>query len=311
MRYSLIIPHYDDPERLERLLRSVPVDRPDLEVLLVDDCSPDQSALDSLKARWSMIRWLSTTRNSGAAAARNVGLACAQGERLVFADSDDEFLFGAFDLFDQYVGDDDELVYFLAEAVQEVDGSPSKRSEEMNRICRNYFDMPSEATIQSLMLEHVVPWAKVYSRRLVERVGTRFEEARVADDVAFNVLTAVQAKHVCAVPLPVYRVFSRAGSLTKDTTPDAFLERVNVYARLATAVKPFGLNIPVSGTGWMLASLSYGPLTAYRVCRVCLGSDLQIDFSRIIQISRWNRFLRKRLIERTERRRCRYSGVKK
>ncbi|MAY25772.1 MAG: hypothetical protein CMK02_05680 [Polycyclovorans sp.] len=40
MRLSIIIPHFNDWTRLERLLRSVAVARDDVEVIVVDDCSP-------------------------------------------------------------------------------------------------------------------------------------------------------------------------------------------------------------------------------------------------------------------------------
>lgn len=38
--FSVIIPHYGIPELLRRCLASIP-DRADLEVIVVDDCSPD------------------------------------------------------------------------------------------------------------------------------------------------------------------------------------------------------------------------------------------------------------------------------
>lgn len=213
MRYSLVVPHYNDVLRLERLLKSVPLGRRDIEVLVVDDCSPGRVDLSSLAERWPMVRWLTTQRNAGAGAARNVGLGHARAECLVFADSDDEFLPGAFDVFDRHVGPDDELVYFLAEAVQEVDGAPSNRADRMNGLCRAYLASPSVSSLERLKLGHVNPVAKVYMRQFIERRQIRFEEIRINDDVAFNVLAAIQAERVRVVPVPVYRVFRRMGSL--------------------------------------------------------------------------------------------------
>ena len=300
MRYSLIIPHFNDPKRLERLLRSVPVQRADLEVLVVDDCSPDQPALEAVKARWPMVRWLSTAQNAGAGAARNVGLGQARGERLVFADSDDEFLPGAFDVFDDHVGNDDELVYFLAEAVQEVDGSPSNRAVRTNDLCHAYVNSPSEASLERLKLGHVVPVAKVYSRRFIVEKNILFEEVRIGDDVAFNVLAALQARRVKVVAKPVYRIYRRPESLMTNPSPEAFLECVAVKARLASAVKEFGIKEAPSATGWMLASFAYGPRTVFRTWRLCLGSDLRIDVLRLFQFARWKTFLSNRLRERAE-----------
>jgi GT2 family glycosyltransferase len=66
VNYSLIVPHYDDTDRLERLLRSVPLERDDIEVIVVDDCTPDQQGLDLVRQRWPRVRWLSTPENAGA-----------------------------------------------------------------------------------------------------------------------------------------------------------------------------------------------------------------------------------------------------
>lgn len=96
----------------------MPLERDDLEVIVVDDCSPDQSALDTIRERWPRVRWLSTPENSAAGVARNVGIEAAQGRWLLFADSDDKFLPNAFDTFDRVLLDEDELVYFLAESLQ-------------------------------------------------------------------------------------------------------------------------------------------------------------------------------------------------
>ncbi len=150
--YSLIIPHFNDPVRLERLLCSIPVERADVEVIVVDDCSPDEGTLDAVRARWPRVQWLSTPENAGAGVGRNVGLDAARGRWLVFADSDDEFLPDAFETFDRVLRPDDELVYFLAEAVQEVDGTPSSRAIRANELCRGYFDEPSKANLDRLEL---------------------------------------------------------------------------------------------------------------------------------------------------------------
>lgn len=232
IRYSVIIPHFDQATRLERLLRTLPVSRGDIEVIVVDDCSPDPLALQSLQRRWPIVRWLSTDQNSGAGAARNVGLYCAIGEYLVFADSDDEFLPGAFEVFDVNVGPEDELVYFFADAVQEVDGSASNRADRANELCRRYLERQSDATFERLALGHVVPWGKVYSRRFIERCDIAFDEIRVSNDVAFNVLAAVQARRVRVVPLPVYRVFRREGGLTTQEDTGSLTIRVRALARL-------------------------------------------------------------------------------
>jgi glycosyltransferase involved in cell wall biosynthesis len=268
----------------------------------VDDCSPDQAALNVVKGRWPMVSWLSTPQNLGAGAARNVGLRQAQGERLVFADSDDEFLPEAFEFFDEHVDDDDQLVYFLAEAVQEADGSPSNRADDYNDLCKSYLENPSPLTLERLKHRHLVPWAKVYSRQFIMSREITFEESRVSNDIAFNVLAAVQAQKVGVAPVAVYRAHRRLESLTANPSPDVFLERVAVKARLATALKELGIKEGRSATGHMLDSCSYGPRAVIRTCYLCLRSDMRIDVLQLFQLDRWARFLKKHRTDRAEKR---------
>lgn len=300
MRYSLIVPHYSDESRLNRFLKTVPIMRDDVEVIVVDDCSPDQSLLKVLQRSWPQVQWLSTQDNAGAGVARNIGLNAAQGRWLVFADSDDEFIEGAFEAFDNVLRDDDELVYFLAEAVQEVDGNPSVRSERFNEVVSGYIQRPNDGTLRCLQLEHVVPWAKVYSRSYIESRKVKFDAVRRSNDVAFNVLAAIQASNVRAEAVAVYRVYRRSESLTADKSSNAFLERFMVTVRLADRLKRLGVTKAVPATGRMLLSVKYGPKVMLKVWFVALCSSMYIEWSRVFDVKRWKLFLYRRAVVKKE-----------
>ena len=97
-RISVIIPVYNVaaylPECMESILRQ---DHEDLEIILIDDGSTDESGMicDRYAARDSRIRVIHQ-KNGGAAAAKNAGLRIATGEYLSFADSDDYLEPGAY-----------------------------------------------------------------------------------------------------------------------------------------------------------------------------------------------------------------------
>ncbi|MFD2421831.1 glycosyltransferase family 2 protein [Amycolatopsis pigmentata] len=83
---SVIIPNYNYARALRPCLESVLAQTYDnLEILLVDDCSTDDSA--SVAAELG-IRIIRTPYNMGAPAARNLGAGQASGEVLLFVDSD-------------------------------------------------------------------------------------------------------------------------------------------------------------------------------------------------------------------------------
>lgn len=85
-KVSLIIPNYNYAKALRPCLESVRAQTyHDLEVLLVDDHSTDDSASVAERLGFSVLR---LPANVGAPAARNIGARHATGEILVFVDSD-------------------------------------------------------------------------------------------------------------------------------------------------------------------------------------------------------------------------------
>ena len=89
--FSIVIPVYNTVRELERCVNSITVQKySDFEVILVDDGSTDGSGelCDRLSARDDRIRTIHK-ENGGCSEARNTGIRAAQGEYLMFVDSDD------------------------------------------------------------------------------------------------------------------------------------------------------------------------------------------------------------------------------
>ncbi|WP_373735009.1 glycosyltransferase family 2 protein [Bacteroides heparinolyticus] len=95
MKVSVIIPVYNVSKYIERCLLSVLNQTwQDLEVILVNDCTPDDSMEIAERVvvahpRREVVRWLAHEENRGLSAARNTGIFEAMGEYLYFLDSDD------------------------------------------------------------------------------------------------------------------------------------------------------------------------------------------------------------------------------
>lgn len=90
---SVIIPTYNRAETILAAVQSVAAQCPeDTEIVVVDDCSQDdtEKRLGGLKD--PRIRYIRLERNSGACAARNVGARMSKGKWLAFHDSDDLWL---------------------------------------------------------------------------------------------------------------------------------------------------------------------------------------------------------------------------
>lgn len=86
--FSIIIPAYNRQHLLPATLRSVAAQRfTDYEIIVIDDASTDDTA--RVAEQFDHVRLIRRPRNGGLCAARNDGLAQAQGEYCALLDSDD------------------------------------------------------------------------------------------------------------------------------------------------------------------------------------------------------------------------------
>src|SRR6185312_16742065 len=89
---SVIIPLYNRREEIGRAVASaLRQSHAPHEILVVDDASRDGSAEAVAALGDNRIRLLRHERNQGASAARNTGIAAAEGEWIALLDSDDEW----------------------------------------------------------------------------------------------------------------------------------------------------------------------------------------------------------------------------
>jgi len=276
-KYSIIIPHYNDERRLKRLLSSIPLERIDIQTIVIDDCSTNKNLLNNVKEKFPNVLWLSTNKNSGSGKARNIGLESACGKYLIFADSDDEFINNAFDIIDntpeRKLGD---LCYFLSEAVLEDDLSISNRAITYNQLCLSYIENKNTYNLINLKMRHVVPWAKVYKKSSIKALNIKFDEVFVSNDIAFNVIAAFELKNINVNPKTIYRVYRRPGSLTSKKGKDNLLARLNTLASLGTRLREKGIHHKPLATSYLIRSIKYGPKFFIETFLKIIKSDLAL-----------------------------------
>lgn len=96
MRASIIIPTHGRPHLLPRAVESARAAGTDVEIIVVDDASTDETA--SVCRGLAGIRYIRLERNQGVAGARNVGLMASTSKFIAFLDDDDLRLPGSLDL---------------------------------------------------------------------------------------------------------------------------------------------------------------------------------------------------------------------
>ena len=265
--YSLIVPHYNDIEGLKRLIRSVP-DRSDIQIIIVDDNTYEEpgrirkelaGVTDSYDNAVIEIYVNGPVRSAGAC--RNIGLDHADGKWLVFADADDWFTEGAFDVFDTHAGDKEDLIYYASTSVELPDMTPGVRHVYYVDAIRRYIE--DRSTEAYLKYQVVVPWAKMVRRDMVEKNRIRYDEVRWSNDVMFSVKTAYCASSVSAYMDCVYCVTRKQGTLTSKRSEEEFKTRFDVYVSeydyLRGNLNRRDFRFAMGGTGvWVVRAVTEG-----------------------------------------------------
>nr|WP_294679508.1 glycosyltransferase family 2 protein [uncultured Blautia sp.] len=90
MLVSIIIPAYNREKVILSSVKSVlNQNEEDIEVIVVDDCSSDNTLSVLRKIEDARLKVIPLEKNSGACVARNTGIKAARGEYIAFQDSDD------------------------------------------------------------------------------------------------------------------------------------------------------------------------------------------------------------------------------
>lgn len=93
---SIIIPTHTRPQLLSRVVESARHSGTNVEIIIVDDASTDETA--TVCNELTGIKYIRLERNQGVAGARNVGILASTGKYVAFLDDDDLRLPGSIDV---------------------------------------------------------------------------------------------------------------------------------------------------------------------------------------------------------------------
>lgn len=211
INYSIIIPHYNIPDLLARCIRSIP-ERDDIQVIVVDDNSPNQESYLSTIPELSRknVEFYPNQDGLGAGHARNVGLSHAKGKWLVFSDSDDFFVDDFPEILDTYVDDEHDIIYFNIKSCDCYDTSKELPEVNKNNIFNKYYETGNDVYFRVCYTE---PWGRIIRRSVVVDNAIQFQETKAHNDLLFAVKVGLSAKSVLIVDKPLYWYVIREGSI--------------------------------------------------------------------------------------------------
>lgn len=216
--FSIIAPVYNVEKYIPAFLNcAFKQTYSDFELILVDDGSPDKSAMlcDDYAARDSRVKVIHK-KNGGVSSARNVGLETAIGDWILFFDPDDTFSCNTLQTLVDVISLHPEVEVILFNYTQRWhDG---RRKENYHHVPSNEVlnrEDISRYLIASIVSSHNVlraPWTKAYRRSVLLNSGVNFTARTFAEDYQFNLKFFPHLEFAIAIPDCLYDYWIHSGS---------------------------------------------------------------------------------------------------
>ena len=239
-KISVIIPVYKVEAYLDRCGRSVVNQtHENLQIILVDDGSPDRSAAmcDEWATKDNRIQVIHQ-KNSGLSGARNSGLDVAEGEYVVFVDSDDYIKNTMIEALLQLCTSHQaevaicDYMRFSGEGVTEEQLKISNAKEKKIQV---HNQMEAIKQLHGWNGEmYTVAWNKLYKRSLWQ--GIRYPVGKINEDEFTTYKILYHAKNVVVTNQMYYYYFYNSNSIT---TNEKYLGNLDVYQALAERMEMF------------------------------------------------------------------------
>lgn len=249
MMISVIVTLFNEDRYLKQCIESICRQTyQDLEIILVDDGSTDQSAriCDEFAEKDERITALHKA-NGGPVSARKAGLSLAHGEYVTFVDGDDWL---------------EDTMYEKLEACmrkQNADVAMCGRYEDTKDVSKPVFQGAAEGTYdKKRMIEEIYPnmivnkeffeWGispsecdKLFKRECIEPFQMAEDERiRMGDDAVCTFPCLLNAKRVCVLGECLYHYRQTTDSLVK-TISDCDMERKQFHAMYQAGMNQFTL----------------------------------------------------------------------
>lgn len=236
MLFSIIVPVYKVEAYLPQCIESITSQSfGDFELILVDDASPDQSGwiCDRYAEQDARIQVVHQ-RNGGVSSARNTGLDRAQGEYVLFVDSDDYMASGFLEHIADVLLEEPGVDLITASHIEDYgNGSTNpmpvlleaERSGVLDR--KEYL-----AQLEQSVFPFWSPWKNVFRKEIIAGMDLRFSEGIiVAEDCEFFMHYVRQSEQFLLVDTPsVYYRTNREGSAMNNLSRAALMGMLTVFS---------------------------------------------------------------------------------
>lgn len=232
---SVIVPVYKVEKYLDRCINSI-INQTyqNLEIILVDDGSPDNSGVmcDEYAVKDSRIKVIHK-KNGGLSDARNAGIEVAAGKYITFLDSDDYIHENMISLlYDRIIQDGSDIALCNAQYVDEYGNFIENKLRFIDDCILSAHDAIENLVSGASTL--IVSWAKLYKREIFS--GLRFPIGKIHEDEFIVHKLLKDGIVISCLKYRLYYYVQREGSIinSKYTVRnldliEALLDRVNHF----------------------------------------------------------------------------------
>ncbi len=236
---SVIVPVYNVEKYLPRCIDSILAQTyRELELILVDDGSPDHCGriCDEYAAKDCRVRVLHKN-NEGVSAARNDGVALAQGTYLMFVDSDDYISADAVRLlYERMTADGSDMA--IGKHTDKYDDG-----HEVGTYCEWMTDSvlsSEEVFLQMGEEQHaaVSVWGKLFHRSVID--GMEFPELICGEDMWVFFQSLGRCRQISFVDATIYFYYVRTDSVTHGRSERSQKDEVIANLRVVSFLRQMG-----------------------------------------------------------------------
>lgn len=238
MKLSIIIPVYNVENYIAECIASAYYPEcKDYEIIAVNDGSTDRSGeiLRECETRYSGLLKVITTENRGAGPARNTGIENAQGQYLLFMDSDDKLSENALPEILQQCEKDFDLCLFDALSVN-IHGDILKYERGSHK--SGSFTLEEYPQV---LYEFPAPWNKIFKKTLFTENNIFFPKRVWFEDLRVCSKLYYFAKSIVYINKPWYLYLQHTGQITNSANAVRNLEIITAIDDIVDFYKSMGL----------------------------------------------------------------------
>ena len=235
MRVSIIIPVYKVEKHIRMCLESVlKQDYHNIEIIIVDDCSPDSSidiAKEIINQSDIATKIVTHSQNRGLSAARNSGIKASTGDAIYFMDSDDE-------LYDNSAIS--HLVQKMHSTGADIVAGNYQRIHKEQRMVSTRYSQEKTFTGNSEIIDSfcngdipITAWNKLIKKDFVIRNSLFFKEGILHEDELWTFNTVLRAKCIVLTGRTTYNYYIQENSIMSEKDSRHLQSSIEIYKEMS------------------------------------------------------------------------------